>query len=209
MSDHVSEFGRRHLVDDGTRFDSGDDPGGAANLVELLGDEAMWLEPCPSLETAVVRAVDFARARRRKARRLAHRVAVGASAVAAACALVFGLTSHHEAHAEFRGTLTATGSLPRVTGSAEIYRSPSGFRVALDAASLPELPAGRFYEAWLADNDGREVPVGTFSSGRGEITMWSGRASSRFSRITVTLESGDNDQAPSSDVVLAGELRPV
>jgi Anti-sigma-K factor rskA, C-terminal len=205
VSEFVSEFGRHHLVDDGTRFDSGDDPG-AEKLVELLDAEATWLEPGPSLEIAVVRAVDVARARRRNARRLVRRVAVGATAIAAACALVFGLTARHEAHVEFRGTLTASGSLPRVTGSAEVYRSPSGFRVALDAAGLPDLPAGRYYEAWLSDDDGREVPVGTFSSGRGEITLWSGRASTRFSRMTVTLESGDNDQAPSGDVVLAGEL---
>jgi hypothetical protein len=204
----VSELGRNHLVEDGTRFDAGDDPR-AARLVELLGDEQMWLEPNPSLETAVVRAVDVARTRRQNVRRLGRRIAVGATVVAAACALVFGMAARRDAHAEFRGRLAASGSLRRATGSAEIYRSPSGFRVALDAAGLPDLPAGRFYEAWLADVDGREVPIGTFSSGRGEITMWSGRASSRFSRMTVTLESADDDQAPSSDVVLAGELHRV
>jgi hypothetical protein len=134
------------------------------------------------------------------------RAGAAATAVAAACALVFGLAPRHDAHPKFTGRLTASGSLRGAAGSAEVYRSRSGFRVALDAAGLPDQPAGRYYEAWLADTNGTELPVGTFSSSRGEITLWSGLSSATFTRMTVTLETVDNDQAPSSDVVLAGEL---
>jgi hypothetical protein len=203
----MSELGRNLLLDEGTGFDPGD-PGGA-KLVELLGAMQTWVEPVPRLEAAVVRSVDAARDRRRKARRLVRRVAAGATAVAAASALVLGLSSRHDPRPEFRGNLTASGSVRGVAGGAEVYSSPSGFRVVLDATDLPGLPAGRYYEAWLADADGTEVPVGTFSSGRGEITMWSGLSSAAFSRMTVTLESVDADQAPSSDVVLTGELHRV
>ena len=108
--------------------------------------------------------------------------------------------------AQFRGRLAATGSLPGARGTAEIYPSRSGFRVALDAEGLPVLPRGRYYEGWLSVADGSEVPIGTFSTSKGEITLWSGLSSADFFRMTVTIESVDNDQAPSRDVVLAGAL---
>jgi hypothetical protein len=192
-------------VDERTRFDPADSPE-AALLVDLLSDSPTWLDPSPALEDTIVRIVGDARTRRRKTRRLIYRVAMGATAVAAACALVFAVTSHHDAGAEFKGRLTASGAQQEATGSAEIYRSRSGFRVALDAAGLRELPAGHYYEAWLSDSKGGELPVGTFSSSRGEITMWSGQSTGEFARMTVTLESIDDDPAPSRDVVLAGEL---
>lgn len=182
-----------------------DEPAGVL-LAYLLGDSATWVEPRAVLEDAVVGAVELTRARRRRNRRLLRRTMAGAAAVAAAGALVFGLSAHHETDAEFKGRLTASGSLGAATGSTEIYASRSGFRVALDASGLPDLPAGRFYEAWLADSNGTELPVGTFSSSRSQITLWAGLSSADFSRMTVTVESDDNDQAPSTDVVLAGRL---
>ena len=194
----------RHMIDAQTRFDPGEPA--AALLVDVLRDASTWVEPRDALEETIVRAVDAARTRRRDSRRLVLRAAAAMTAVAAACALVFGVISRHASHAELTGHLTASGSLPRAAGSAEVYRSRSGFRVALDAAGLPDQPAGRYYEAWLADANGAELPVGTFSSSRGAITLWAGLSSADFSRMTVTLETVDNDQAPSRDVVLAGEL---
>jgi hypothetical protein len=191
--------------DERTAFDPADAPA-AALLVDLLSDSPTWLEPHVALEDAVVFAVGEARSRRRKSRRLFYRVAAGAAAVAAACAFVFALASHRDAHAEFKGRLSASGSQHGATGSAEIYRSRSGFRVALDAEGLTELPAGRYYEAWLADAKGTELPVGTFSSSRGEITLWSGESSGDFERMTVTLESVDDNPAPSTDIMLSGAL---
>jgi len=189
-----------------TRFDPGDGPA-VACLVETLRDESTWLEPRPSLEDAVVGAIATARGRHRRMRRRVRGAVAAVTAVAAASTLAFGLSSRGDARPAFRGQLTASGSLRGAAGTAEIYRSRSGFRVSLDAAGLPNLAAGRFYEAWLADSGGTEVPVGTFSSSTGEITMWAGLSSGDFSRMTVTLESFDNDQAPSTDVVLAGELQ--
>lgn len=194
-----------HLLDEGTRFDP-DDGAATALIVDLLGDGRTWLEPRPALEDGVVGALGTARVRRRRARRLLQRAVAAATAVAAACALVVGLRAREDPAARFTGHLSASGSLSGATGATEIYASRSGFRVALDADGLPALPGGRYYEAWLADANGTELPVGTFSSSRGEITLWAGLSSADFSRMTVTLESVDNDQAPSADVVLAGEL---
>jgi hypothetical protein len=195
------------VIDAQTRFEPGEPA--AALLVDVLRDASTWLEAPGELEDIVVGVVRAAGTRRRRSRRLWLRGAAATTAVAAAIALVFGLTSGHDPHAEFRGRLAAAGSVRGAVGSAEVYPSRSGFRVALDAAGLPALPAGRYYEAWLADTDGTELPVGTFSSSRGEITMWAGLSSADFSRMTVTLESVDNNQAPSADVVLAGELHRV
>jgi hypothetical protein len=151
----VSERWGSHLVDEGTRFDASEESA-AALLVELLGDAPTWSEPSSALEDAVVGTVRTACARRRWSHRLVRRATAAATAVAAACALVVGLTAQHDARPELRGRLTADGSLPGAAGSAEVYRSRSGFRVALDAKGLPELRAGRYYEAWLADVNGRD-----------------------------------------------------
>jgi hypothetical protein len=192
------------VIDACTRFEPGEPA--AALLVDVLRDASTWLEASAALEDVVVGAVGAARTRQRAMRRLWLRAAAVTTAIAAAFALVLGVLSGHESHADFTGRLTASGSVRAAAGSAEVYRSSSGFRVALDATGLPDQPAGRYYEAWLADTNGTELPVGTFSSSRGEITLWAGLSSADFSRMTVTLETVDNDQAPSSDVVLAGAL---
>jgi Anti-sigma-K factor rskA, C-terminal len=189
-----------------TRFDTRED-GAVARLVAVLEEPSTWFDVPTALEDAVVDAVSTARAQRRRGRRRVRRVATGAVAVAATIALVVGLTASGDGHPAFRGRLTATGSLPAARGSAEIYPSRSGFRVALDAEGLPELPRGRYYEGWLSVADGSELPIGTFSSSKGVITLWSGLSSADFFRMTVTIESVDNDQAPSRDVVLAGRLQ--
>jgi len=193
-----------HVIDAHTRFEPGEPA--AALLVDVLRDASTWLDAPGGLEDMVVGAVGAARTRRSRTRRLVLRGAAAATAIAAACALVVGMTSTHDPHPQFKGRLTASGSVRGAAGAAEVYPSRSGFRVALDAAGLPDQPAGRYYEAWLADTNGTELPVGTFSSSRGEITLWAGLSSADFSRMTVTLESVDNNQAPSADVVLAGEL---
>jgi Anti-sigma-K factor rskA len=196
-----------HLSDhERTRFESRE--GSAVTLlVAVLEEPSTWLDVPAALEDAVVDAVCAARAQRRRRRRRVRLVASGAVAVAATIALVFGLTANGDGHPAFRGRLTATGPLPAARGSAEIYPSRSGFRVALDAEGLPDLPPGHYYEGWLSVADGSELPIGTFSSSGGVITLWSGLSSADFFRMTVTIESVDNDQAPSRDVVLAGRLR--
>jgi hypothetical protein len=79
--------------------------------------------------------------------------------------------------------------------------------VVLEAHRLPPLGPGRYYEAWLRDAAGTAVPIGTFSSGREYVTLWSGVSPRRLSTMTITSERTDNDQTSSGRVVLVGTLR--
>jgi anti-sigma-K factor RskA len=87
-------------------------------------------------------------------------------------------------------------------------KEDAGYRITLDASGLPGLPAGSFYQAWLKDERGTLVPIGTFSSSNGKVTLWSGVSPDRFTTFTVTVERSDNDQTSSGRRVLAGPVRP-
>jgi hypothetical protein len=51
------------------------------------------------------------------------------------------------------------------------------------------------------------VPIGTFSSSDGRVTLWSGLSPKDFPTLTVTIEATDNDQTSSGRQVLVGEVR--
>ena len=53
---------------------------------------------------------------------------------------------------------------------------------------------------------GTLVPIGTFSSSDGRVTLWSGVSPDDFPTMTVTIEAADNDQASSGRRVLVGEV---
>ncbi len=87
-----------------------------------------------------------------------------------------------------------------------MYRNRSGFRVVLDARDLPTLPPGEYYQASLRNAAGAVIPIGTFSSSRDEVTLWSGASTVGFVRMTVTVESKADHLASSGRVVLVGDL---
>ena len=76
----------------------------------------------------------------------------------------------------------------------------------LDARGLPKLPAGEYYQAWLKNAAGTLVPIGTFSSSDGRVTLWSGVSPKDFRVISVTIEAADGDQGSSGHRVLVGEV---
>jgi hypothetical protein len=101
--------------------------------------------------------------------------------------------------------LAAPAGAPAVTGSAELERTDSGWRIDLDAPGLPRLDGGRFYQAWLRDEAGTLVPIGTFNEGD-DVVLWAGVSPREFPTLTVTIEASDGDQASSGQRVLAGTL---
>jgi hypothetical protein len=194
-----------------------------ALLAELLADPATWAEPSPALEDAVVRAVaeagapattpttpGAASARRPEPPR-GRRILAAAGAAAAAIALVVTgavvLLTGGGTAPDYAAQLAATGLAPRAHASADITRTNAGFRVTLDANGLPPLPADEYYQGWLENSAGTLVPIGTFSSSDGRVTLWSGVSPRDFHTITVTIEARDNDQSSSGRRVLVGELR--
>lgn len=147
---------------------------------------------------------------RRQARHLpapGRLVVIGAATVAVALAVgigvgVFGSGTSGES---FHVALAATELAPGATGDATLTKTSSGWRIELDAAGLPRLEGGRFYEAWLRNAAGVLVPVGTFNEGR-KVTLWAGVSPKNFATLTVTREEADGDQASSGDKVLVGTV---
>jgi len=191
-----------------------------AFMAELLADPSTWVEPDASLEDAVVAAVATAdpgsnaparptatrSARAATTRR--RRMLLSAVAVAATIAVVLGVfvATRSSSNADYAADLVATGSARSARASASITKTNAGFRVALDAHGLPVLADGEYYQAWLKNAGGTLVPIGTFSSSNGQVTLWSGVSPQQFPTMTVTIEKADNIQESSGVRVLAGQV---
>jgi Anti-sigma-K factor rskA, C-terminal len=129
---------------------------------------------------------------------------VAAAAVAVA-ALAVGLAVFDSGTTgeRFHAALAPTDLAPGASGEATLTKTSSGWRIELDAAGLPRLESGRFYEAWLRNSEGVLVPIGTFNESR-KVTLWAGVSPEDFSTLTVTREQADGDQASSGEKVLVG-----
>ncbi|RHW27451.1 hypothetical protein D0Z08_09920 [Nocardioides immobilis] len=92
------------------------------------------------------------------------------------------------------------------TASGDIKKLPSGWRIELDA-DLPRLDDGDYYQAWLSDDAGTLVPIGTFNEGE-DVVLWAGVSPLEFTTLTVTRERADGDQDSSGDRILSGEIEP-
>jgi hypothetical protein len=180
-------------------------------LARLLAEQQRAVELTRSVAVDVgapsgLRArIDAQRRRRREpTRRL---VAIGAVATAAAAAVVVGLLvlDSGTSAEHFEVALAAVDPASGASGDATLTKTSSGWRIELDASGLPRLDGGRFYEAWLRNDEGVLVPVGTFNEGE-DVTLWAGVSPKDFTTLTVTRELADGDQASSGDKVLAGTI---
>jgi Anti-sigma-K factor rskA len=133
-------------------------------------------------------------------------VAVGAAA-AVAVVVVIGLAVFRSSSSQtrFQAALAATALAPGAKGEASLTKTSSGWRIELDATGLPRRDGGRFYEAWLRNDSGVLVPVGTFNEGT-NVTLWAGVSPKLFKTLTVTRERADGDQASSGEKVLVGTV---
>ena len=197
-------------VDDATRADLDE-------LRGFLADPAVWAEPRPGLEEDIVAAIAGEAAQRtavspptpdHATRQRTHRLRNVLAVAAAVAVLGLGgfvlLTSIGDDGAtEF--SLQPTDVVPGASGSGSARRTDSGWRIELDASGLPRLDDGRFYQAWLRNDDDVLVPIGTFNEGR-DVVLWSGVTPVEFSTITVTVEEADGDQASSGRRVLVGTI---
>jgi hypothetical protein len=139
-----------------------------------------------------------------------RRVGWLAAPAAAVIATVIGVAAltGTTGNADFTANLAATAAAPTARASVTITKNQAGFRVLLDAHGLPRLPAGSYYQAWLKDSHGTLVPIGTFSSSDGHVTLWSGVSPKDYTVMSVTIEAADGDQSSSGDRVLSGEVHP-
>jgi hypothetical protein len=188
-----------------------------ALLADVLADSSTWAAPGPGLENAVVRAVadaeptaatSLAAIARRNARRRWRRILPSALAAAAVIAIVVAtvLITRGGSSADYEAQLGATRLAPGAHATAVITRNAAGFRITLDADGLPALRAGEYYQAWLKNAADTLVPIGTFSSSDGLVTLWSSVSPEQFPTITVTIEATDNQQGSSGRRVLIGDV---
>jgi hypothetical protein len=171
---------------------------------DVLADPALWMEPAPDLQEAVVAAIaEEARAGRQR-RRIRFAVAGVAAAVLLAAGVTVGLQANRAEPVEFAASLSGTELAPDAAADVTLTNTPSGWKIRLHATGLPRRADGEFYEAWLKDDAGLLVPIGTFNDGH-DVTLWSGVGPSTFPTLTVTREVADGDQASSGQVVLIGQ----
>ncbi len=182
-------------------------PGERAELERVrhvLADPAVWIEPAPDLQEAVVAAIAQEARAGRQRRRVRFAVAGAAAAVLLAAGVTVGLQANRSEPVEFAASLSGTELAPDATGDVTLTKTPSGWKIRLNATGLPRRADGEFYEAWLKDDAGLLVPIGTFNDGH-DVTLWSGVGPTTFPTLTVTREVADGDQASSGQVVLMGQ----
>jgi hypothetical protein len=184
-----------------------------AALGRLLADPAVWVDVPPHLEREVVnslrsRAAVNARAgQARPARRRAYVFLSAAAAVIIAVVITATIATRGSGTgADFAVQLTGTQLAPNAHASARITKNRGGFTVKLDAHNLQQLPPGEFYQAWLKNDSGTLIPIGTFSSSDSRITLWSGVSPKDFPTLTVTIEQPDGNQSASGRRVLIGKV---
>ena len=171
-------------------------------LDDVLADPAVWAEPPPYLQEAVVAAVaEEAGAGKRRRLRLA---VVGiAAAVLLAVGVTVGVYVNRDQPVGFAATLSGTELSPDASGNVTLTKTDSGWDIRLHAIGLPRREDGEYYQAWLKNDAGLLVPIGSFNDGR-DVTLWSGVGPGDFPTLTVTREVADGDQASSGLVVLSG-----
>jgi hypothetical protein len=132
-------------------------------------------------------------------------ILAGAAATAAAVAIGLSVFNSGNSAQRFQAALGPTDLVPAAAGEATLTKTASGWRIELDATGLPRLDGKRFYEAWLRNDAGVLVPIGTFNEPQ-NVTLWAGVSPKEFTTISVTRERADDDQTSSGQKVLVGEV---
>lgn len=183
----------------------------------LLDEPDLWVEPPRDLEDRVVTAAHAERppmavvvslAERRRFSRAALLISATAACLLGALAgIVIALFSNRDPDADAAFALSSPQGAPPASARADVRSTNSGFEIKLKARGLPRTSLGQYYEAWVKNDAGTLVPVGTFHTGANTVTLWSGVSLERYPILTVTLEDEDGNQASSGRVLLTGRLQ--
>ncbi|MBF4767580.1 anti-sigma factor [Nocardioides agariphilus] len=171
---------------------------------DVLADPAVWMEPPAHLQEAVVAAIASEAGSVGRRRRVRFALVGVAAAILLAVGVTIGVQLNQDDSIEFAASLSGTELAPSATGDVTLTKTPSGWDIRLHATGLPRRQDGEFYQAWLKNDDGLLVPIGSFNDGR-EVILWSGVGPGDFPILTITQEVADGDQASSGLVVLVGQ----
>jgi len=169
--------------------------------VALARAAATEVEAPPALRARI----DATRGARRASRTRGFVVIAAVATVVVAAVVGLSVLRSGSSSQRFEAALAATELAPGARGQATLTKTSSGWRIELDASGLPRLDAGRFYEAWLRNEGGVLVPVGTFNEGH-HVTLWAGVPPTALTTLTVTREQADGDQRSSGEKVLVGTV---
>jgi len=207
------------------------DPDERAQLDKLRGvlsDPAVWAEPPPDLQERIVGAIADAdempsetvqEVERRgspadrdsvvwlRTRRIRYAILGAAAAALLAIGLAVGLSNEGSQPVEYAASLRGTDLAPDASGEATLTQTEGGWRIHLQAEGLPRRDNGAYYEAWLKNDAGILVPIGTFNQ-PDDVTLWAGVPPSSYPTLTVTRQLADGNQDSSGQVVLEGTTHP-
>jgi hypothetical protein len=173
------------------------------DLRAALAQPAVWIEPGDDLEERVVAAIADTGSRRRS-RRLRYVVAGAAAAVVLAVGLTIGVTDHHRSRPlQYAASLSGTQLAPNATGEVTLTQQAGGWKIQLHATHLPRRDNGAYYEAWLKNDAGVLVPVGTFNEAV-DVVLWAGVPPTSHPTFTITQQLANGDPASTGQVVLVG-----
>src|SRR5438045_3350086 len=120
------------------------DPNDRADLDvvrDLLADPSVWATPNASLEDTIVNAIgaEASKGRALSRRRVVYSALGAAAAVVLALAVVVGAATGGTHPRRFSAALSATGLVPRASGTATLTSTTSGWRIELHTTGLPRL----------------------------------------------------------------------
>jgi anti-sigma-K factor RskA len=98
---------------------------------------------------------------------------------------------------------------PAASATAETYMTPGENTALLVVRNLPELPAGKTYQVWVARPD-MQQPLSTFAVDSPDelvkVKIAPPEPMDTYQEIMVTVEAAGGAATPSDETVLAGEL---
>ena len=91
---------------------------------------------------------------------------------------------------------TVSGRIVTTGGNGTVVLSASQQQAVFVATDLPDLPAGRIYEAWTID--GTPVPAATFSAQDAKTAVTLPPAAFDASSVAITIEPAGGSEAPTT-----------
>lgn len=178
-------------------------------LREVLADPAVWVEPRADMQERIVAAIADSGTQRRPRAMFRYAIVSSVAAVVLAVGLVIGLNAVQENKSlQYSASLRGTELAPRASGEVTLTKTASGWKIQLHASGLPRRGNGEYYEAWLKNDEGVLVPVGTFNQ-PDEVILWAGVPPTTHPTFTVTRQLANGDPASTGQVVLIGAAQRI
>lgn len=107
-------------------------------------------------------------------------------------------------------TLAGTDLEPAANGVAQLSQTGAGWSIEIDVADLPPADTGYYYEAWVWNDTGDGVSIGTFHlrGGPEPVQLWAGVDVADYPWIWITLQKEGAGAAVSDQVVMRGRIEP-